>query len=58
MPSIPKILNATIQNQVLWIKWNVENNGGSGIKIVILEWSANFSDTNKPIGNKSKKKIV
>ena len=51
---MPKIVNATIQKQVLWIKWNLDDNGGSSVKNVILEWSSNFSNKSLPIGIKSK----
>jgi hypothetical protein len=52
---MPKIVNATIQKDVLWIKWNVDDNGGSSIKNVILEWSTNFSNKSLPVGTKCKK---
>lgn len=50
---MPKIVNATIQKEVLWIKWNVEDNGGSNIKNVFLEWSPDFSNKSLPVGTKS-----
>jgi hypothetical protein len=52
---MPKIVNATIQKDVLWIKWNVDDNGGSSIKNVILEWSTNFSNKSLPVGTKCTK---
>ena len=50
---MPKIVNATMQKEVLWIKWNVEDNGGSNIKNVILEWSPDFSNKSLPVRTKS-----
>ena len=52
IPTRPEIVNATIFKDVLWIKWNVADDGGSNIENVILEWSNDFNNKSAPIGRK------
>lgn len=53
-PSKPKIVNATILEDKIYIKFDKLDNGGLNLTNILVEWSNNFNDKNQSVDKKCK----